>query len=244
MSTPLLPHTKTVRKVVDNEEKVASELCSLVQKLANYAITERGHFKIGLSGGSLAKFLCGGLPSIETSWDKWSLFFCDERLVPFSDGDSTYKLYKAGLVGSTPLTEEQFVVINPELDVEEAAKDYESKVRNSFPDCEWPKFDVLLLGMGPDGHTASLFPDHKLLDERSVWIAPISDSPKPPSCRVTMTLPVINNARCCIFAMAGAGKAEMVKRILGDGEALPSAMVKPVSGELYWILDTAAASKL
>lgn len=241
---PLAPHTKIVRKVVKNESAVAKELCDLIEKLANEAIEAKGGFKIGLSGGSAAKFLCNGLPSIKTTWDKWTLFFCDERLVPFSDGDSTYKLYREGLVGATPLTEKQFIVINPDLEVEAAAKDYESKVRSSFPDCEWPSFDLLMLGMGPDGHTASLFPNHKLLQESTAWVAAISDSPKPPPCRVTMTFPVINNARCCVFAMAGEGKADMVKRILGDGEALPSGRVKPINGELIWILDEAAASKL
>lgn len=74
-----------------------------------------------------------------------------------------------------------------------------------------PQFDMLLLGMGPDGHTCSLFPGHKLIEENSVWVAPITDSPKPPLARITITFPVINNARHCIFAMAGEGKAEMLK---------------------------------
>nr|XP_053649237.1 6-phosphogluconolactonase-like [Cherax quadricarinatus] len=238
------PVSKIVRKVVENEEEVIRELGALIEKLSNESINERGRFNIGLSGGSMIKFVCSGLPSIKTTWEKWSLFFCDERHVSFTDDDSTYRLYREGLVGNTPLTEEQFVIINPDLDVAAAAKDYEEKLRGSFPDSEWPSFDLLLLGMGPDGHTASLFPGHELLEEKSIWIAAISDSPKPPPCRVTMTFPVINNAKCCVFAMAGQGKADMVKRILGDGEALPSGMVKPVRGELIWILDKAAASKL
>ncbi|XP_071518609.1 6-phosphogluconolactonase [Panulirus ornatus] len=238
-----LPVSKVVRKVVRNEKEVMKELCSLVEKLSNESINLRDSFKIGLSGGSMAKFLCNGLPSIKTAWEKWSLFFCDERLVSFADEDSTYKIYLEGLIGRTPLKEEQFVVINPDLEVVAAAEDYEKKVRAKFPSSEWPTFDLLLLGMGPDGHTASLFPGHHLLQENSTWIAAICDSPKPPPCRVTMTLPVINNARYCVFAMAGQGKADMVKRVLGDGEALPSGMVKPV-GELIWILDETAASKL
>lgn len=236
--------SKAVRKVVGSEQEVAKQLCTLVEHLSNEAIEARGRFTLGLSGGSMTKFLCGGLPSIETEWDKWLLFFCDERLVGFNDDDSTYKSYAAGLIGKTPLKEEQFVKINPDLEVEAAAQDYEAKVRAKFPDSEWPCFDLLLLGMGPDGHTASLFPGHPLLDEKKVWIAPISDSPKPPPCRVTMTFPVINNAHCCAFAMAGQGKADMVKRILADGEALPSGLVQPTKGELMWILDEAAASKL
>ncbi|XP_076031526.1 6-phosphogluconolactonase [Oratosquilla oratoria] len=238
------PVSKLVRKVVKNEGEVASELCTLVEKLANDAIAARGTFTIGLSGGSLVKFLCNGLPKIKTSWDKWLLFFCDERLVPFDSPDSTVNLYLEGLVGTTPLLRDQFVAIDPKLSVEAAARDYSDKMRQHFVDCKWPNVDLLLLGMGPDGHTASLFPGHKLLAEDGLWIAPISDSPKPPPCRITMTLPVINAARCCVFAMAGQGKAEMVKRVLGNEEQLPAAMVKPYRGELIWILDEAAASKL
>ena len=80
-----------------------------------------------------------------------------------------------------------------------------------FPEVEWPEFDMLLLGMGPDGHTCSLFPGHKLLEEKTKWVAPITDSPKPPPSRVTMTFPVINNALYCVFAACGKEKADMVK---------------------------------
>lgn len=131
-----------------------------------------------------------------------------------------------------------------------------------------PQFDLLLLGMGPDGHTCSLFPEHPLLDETARLIAPISDSPKPPPERVTMTYPLINNAKVCLFAMSGEGKAAMVKvswivrmhaksqlissirfdlhlqRILVDGEKLPAGQVRPTAGKLVWLLDQSAASLL
>lgn len=94
---------------------------------------------------------------------------------------------------------------------EEAARDYIQKMAVHFPPDELPRFHLLLLGMGPDGHTCSLFPGHRLLDETSVWVAPITDSPKPPPSRITLTFPVLNNAECCAFAMTGQSKAEMVK---------------------------------
>lgn len=96
---------------------------------------------------------------------------------------------------------------------EEAARDYIQKMAVHFPPDELPRFHLLLLGMGPDGHTCSLFPGHRLLDETSVWVAPITDSPKPPPSRITLTFPVLNNAECCAFAMTGQSKAEMVKVI-------------------------------
>lgn len=91
--------------------------------------------------------------------------------------------------------------------------------------------------MGPDGHTCSLFPGHQLLNESKKWIAPITDSPKPPSNRVTMTFPVVNNAKVCVFAVSGKEKADMIKKILIDKEDLPAGRIQPITGQLYWIMD-------
>lgn len=199
------------------------------------------------AGGSLAKYLSKGLPNIKTDFSKWQIFFCDERFVDESDPECTFGVYKANLLPHVPIKEEQFFKINHSLSLEECAEKYELDMRKAFNlngTTAVPIFDLLLLGMGPDGHTCSLFPGHALLEEKQRLIAPISDSPKPPPERVTMTFGLINNARCCIFAMAGEGKAEMVKRILGDRENLPATKVKPTSGDLYWIIDSAAASLL
>lgn len=95
---------------------------------------------------------------------------------------------------------------------QDAALDYDQKLKNAFS-CDIYKFDLLLLGMGPDGHTCSLFPGHNLLEESNLNVAPITDSPKPPSARITLTYKVINIARNCIFAISGAGKADMAKVI-------------------------------
>jgi len=234
---------KTIN-IVANESAVIEELSKLVEKLANDAIKRDDAFKVGLSGGSLATFLSKGLPKINTEWSKWKLFFCDERVVPLDSADSTFGVYKNSLVGAVPLTEDQFVKINPHLPAEEAAKDYIQKMAVHFPPDELPRFHLLLLGMGPDGHTCSLFPGHRLLDETSVWVAPITDSPKPPASRVTLTFPVVNNAEVCVFAVSGQGKAEMVKRILKDKENLPAGRVEPSKGQVIWILDQPAASLL
>ncbi|XP_067001153.2 6-phosphogluconolactonase [Anabrus simplex] len=237
MSSPVIA-------IKESETDVITELCDLIQDIASKAIEKDDVFKVGLSGGSLTKFLAYGLPKIETDWSKWRLFFCDERVVPTENADSTYGVYKTSLIGRVPLTEDQFVKIDPHLTAEEAAKDYIQKMCVYFPPDSLPRFHLLLLGMGPDGHTCSLFPDHRLLDETSVWVAPITNSPKPPSSRITLTFPVINNAECCIFALAGAAKADIVKRILKDKEPLPAGRVKPTDGKLYWILDSGAAKHI
>ena len=223
---------------------VVSCLTDLLQTSADEVLADGDTFKVGLSGGSVVQLLAQSLPNVNTDWSKWYFFFCDERVVPFDSNDSTYGEYKAKLIGVVPITEDQFVKINPDLSAEEAAKDYIKKMSVFFPPDRVPRFDVLLLGLGPDGHTCSLFPGHKLLNETSLWVCPINDSPKPPLCRITLTLPVINNARKCIFAAVGSSKADVVKRILQDRESLPAARVQPQNGELFWILDEDAAKFL
>lgn len=230
-----------------DEAAVVAELCRLVEQEAREAVAATGTFHLGLSGGSLAGFLCKGLPKIETDWSAWRLFFCDERLVAPEDKDSTWGLYRSGLVQETPLTEEQFLVVDTTLPAQEAASDYAGQLACRLGG----RLDLLLLGAGPDGHTCSLFPGHQLLKEPALGdggrtVAPITDSPKPPPSRVTLTLPAIAASGCCVFAACGAGKAEMMGRLLGpvkEGqERLPAQMVQPVSGKLHWILDDAAAT--
>lgn len=157
------------------------------------------------------KYLSTGLPTITTDWSKWKIFFCDERYVPVDSTDSTFGTYKRGLLPFVNgLTEDQFVNIDGSLPLEKGAEEYEQKVIKEFQG-KTPRFDLLLLGMGPDGHTCSLFPGHKLLSESEKLIAPISDSPKPPPERVTMTLPLIRNSKCNIYAMSGESKKEMAQ---------------------------------
>ncbi|XP_014681290.1 PREDICTED: 6-phosphogluconolactonase-like [Priapulus caudatus] len=232
--------------VFKTELQVAKEICSFVEMKANEALARGTDFTVGFSGGSLQKYLCEHLPRISTDWSKWRIFFCDERLVSFEDNDSTYKYYRDNLIGKAPIHTENIFPINPNLSVEECAKDYTACLRKVFPGDDLPRFDLLLLGIGPDGHTCSLFPSHPLLEEKDVLIAPISDSPKPPPCRVTMTYPLINNARCCAFVSCGAGKAAILKTILAEQHEplLPAARVNPTDGKVFWFLDDAAASML
>ncbi|CAG4966257.1 unnamed protein product [Colias eurytheme] len=228
---------------VANEQEIIKKLSSYVEKISNDAIHNRGKFFVGLSGGSVLKYLCEGLPQVNTDWSKWVLAFCDERVVPEDSEDSTFGVYKRGLIPKTMLNESQFITIKQGVSAEEAAKDYTEKLTSAF-NSENYQFDLLLLGMGPDGHTCSLFPNHPLLNENTLKVASIIDSPKPPPARITLTYPVINNARNCIYAVSGAGKADMVKRILKDKEDLPAARVKPTHGSVYWIVDAAAAIHL
>jgi len=243
---PQAASSKTVILKKEDEKEVVQALCSLIEAKSEAALSVSATFHLGLSGGSLAKFLISGLSSIKTDWARWRLFFCDERLVPAEDGDSTWGLYRSGLCGSTPLKEEQFLIVKTDLDPASAATDYQQRLLETLgPDL---RLDMLLLGMGPDGHTCSLFPGHALLSEPEPSaggriVAPITDSPKPPPCRVTLTLPVVNSAKCCVFACVGQSKADMVNKILGIKEDFPATRVQPQEpGEVVWILDKGAAS--
>lgn len=146
--------------------------------------------------------------------------------------------------------------INDSVSAEEAADDYEFHVRqlvktrtinvSDISDC--PKFDLILLGMGPDGHVASLFPNHPVLDEKDEWVTFITDSPKSPPERITFTLPVINSASNVAVVVTGESKAEAVHLATDDVGAdclsLPARLVRPIRGKLVWFLDKLAASKL
>ncbi|XP_041033291.1 6-phosphogluconolactonase [Carcharodon carcharias] len=221
---------------------------------AGAAVRERGRFALAVSGGSLVPLLAAELPEAAVrepeppgaAWSRWVLGFCDERLVPFESPDSTCGLYRKHLLSKISIPNNHVVAINPTLSVEEAADKYAESLRELFPGDNIPVFDLLILGIGPDGHTCSLFPDHPLLQEQSKIIAPISDSPKPPPKRITMTLPLLNAARCALFVVTGENKAAVLKDILeGHNEnPLPAARIQPVKGEVHWLIDEAAASKL
>ncbi|XP_053159512.1 6-phosphogluconolactonase [Hemicordylus capensis] len=232
--------------VFPSPQELGSALAQLVAQREAQSGTG-GCFSLGLSGGSLVRILAQELPAAASaSPDRWLLAFVDERRVPLDDPESNYGAYKTNLLSKIAIPEDQIVVINPSLPVEEAAADYASKLKEAFQGEDMPVFDLLILGVGPDGHTCSLFPDHPALQEREKIVAAISDSPKPPPERITMTLPVLNAARSVVFVATGDSKAAVIKRILeGDEEnPLPAALVQPHTGKLYWFLDEPAAKEL
>ncbi|XP_072255778.1 6-phosphogluconolactonase isoform X2 [Pyxicephalus adspersus] len=219
---------------------------SLTQLMINES-QGKSSFSLGLSGGSLVSLLTRELTKTTGLDTKgWKVAMCDERLVPFTDPESTYGEYLRQLIPSEKLSESQFITIDPSLSVEECAADYTKKLREILPGNDIPVFDMLILGVGPDGHTASLFPGHSLLQVTDQIVAPISDSPKPPAQRITLTLPVINAAKTVVFVATGDGKAAVLKRILQEEESdpLPAARVSPVNGTLLWFLDETAAQHL
>lgn len=234
---------KTI-KVLPNLDVVNSELRQIIQE--TYDNCKKRLFTIGLSGGSVITCLTTVLPTLQVNWKKVRFFFCDERIVPFDDPESTFGCYWKALEGVIPIEKDQFIEIDTTLDGDEVAKKYIQRIgaTANVDRAGFPVFNLLLLGMGPDGHTASLFPNHKALEETKEWVTYIDDSPKPPPKRITLTLPVINNAETVIFVSTGASKAEILKKIIVEGEDYPAGRVNPKKGELFWLLDKAAGSLL
>lgn len=230
--------------IAENNEKVALELIQVIKVSIDNA-QDKDNVVIGLSGGSLPKFLVAAMKTDlgkVIDWTKVTFIFCDERMVAFDDPESTYGLYKELFKNNFPsITEEQFLRVDVDLDVETAAKDYEHRLKKLMG--EKPIADLLLLGMGPDGHTCSLFPGHELLEEEEKVVASIKDSPKPPPERVTLTYPVLNAAKVVAFVSTGEGKKEMIKNILKDkNESFPATRVK--AEKVIWIIDRPAAAML
>lgn len=233
-----------LKVLVESDELYYSTLGNIIKEAAADAIDNDRVFTVGVSGGSVANILVETLPCLSNILNKFAFFFCDERIVPLDTADSNYGYYKTNLIKKLPELETQFIKINPDVTAEDAAKDYTKKMSLHFGTDNIPKFDMLLLGVGEDGHTCSLFPNHKLLNEEKQWVSAITNSPKPPLSRITLTLPVLNHARICIFPVRGTNKADIVKKILEEEEDLPATRVRPTHGEVIWYLDKSAAKLL
>ncbi|KAJ9154916.1 6-phosphogluconolactonase-like protein [Pleurostoma richardsiae] len=237
-----------------NVDALASALRAYVVQCQNAGLTRHNLFKVGVSGGSLPKTLAQALlapasgPDDAVLWDKWEIFFADERAVPLDHEDSNYALLKKELLDKIPADAGKPTVhtINTDHlgDTQELADQYEQTLVASFASRDsvrLPIFDLLLLGCGPDGHTCSLFPGHELLRETTAWVAPIEDSPKPPPRRITLTLPVVSHAVRVAFVATGGGKKDIMKQIFEEGNGLPCALVNEATGDrCSWFVDEPA----
>jgi 6-phosphogluconolactonase len=243
-----------------NEEPLRIEICadetelarhgaSLVASLAGRALGSRRLFTIALSGGSTPRRLYEDLtaPHIahQIVWPAVHVFFTDERAVPPDHADSNYRMAREALLSRVPIPQENVHRMAGEAaDLDREAEACAGALRAPFAG-EAPRLDLVLLGMGEDGHTASLFPGGPELDEPSRLVT-TSRAPGGMA-RLTLTLPVINAAHVVAVVVSGEKKAGMVQRVLGSAardEGLPIQRVRPVTGRLVWLLDEAAASQI
>jgi 6-phosphogluconolactonase len=222
-------------------------------RCAREAIAARGHFTVALSGGSTPKQLYQLLTTepfrAQVDWGRVEFFWGDERCVPPDHPDSNYRMAREAMLAHLPIPAEHVHRMEAERpDLDAAARDYEAVIAGVFGvsrTAEPPALDLVLLGMGPDGHTASLFPYTKALDETTRWAVPNS-VPQLHTTRMTLTRPILNRAREVLFLVAGGDKAERLVEVLAgpaDPMRLPSQSIQPV-GQLVWYLDRAAAERL
>ncbi len=219
-------------------------------RLGRNAIGAQGRFTVALSGGSTPKSLYALLAEKygNFTWNRTFLFFGDERHVPPDHAESNYRMVKESLLEKTDIPAGNILRVKGENpDASAVALDYENQMREFFvlPTSEFPRFDLILLGMGPDGHTASLFPDSEGLKEQSRWVI-ANWVEKFKTHRISFTFPVLNNASEAMFMACGADKAGMVQQVLEgkNDPPYPAQQVLPRDGKLFWLLDEAAAAKL
>ena len=239
-------------RTLNTPQELFGAAAELVASAANEAVAERGRFSIALSGGSTPKSLYTLLATnARTSlpWDRMFFFFGDERHVPPTDPESNYRMADEVMLSKVPVAQTNVFRVEAENpDAKAAAEAYEKSLRKFFAleAGQVPSFDLILLGMGPDGHTASLFPGTAALQEKSKlvvenWVEKLKTS------RISLTLPVLNAARCVAFLVSGTDKAPVLKSVLESntpGEQYPAKLVRPAQGKLIWLIDRAAASQL
>ena len=241
-------------RILSNLDAIAKGAAQEVVQSATMAVSEKGSFTVALSGGSTPKALYSLLATdaalrAQLPWDKMYLYFGDERNVGPDHADSNFRMATETMLSKVPLKPEQVFRIKGEYkDTEKAAQEYEQALRAYFKigEGQFPRFDLVLLGMGNEGHTASLFPGTKALHEakRLVvrnWVGKLYTN------RITLTAAAINNAARVIFMITGGDKALALKGVLEgpyEPDQLPAQMIQPSKGQLLWLVDTVAGGIL
>ena len=207
------------------------------------AVAQKGSFTVALSGGSTPKALYALLADPtepfrdQIPWSNIHFYWSDERHVPPDHPNSNFRIANEAMLSRVPVTPANVHrIISENPNAEAAAKDYEATIKD-------PRIDLILLGLGTDGHTASLFPGSDVLHETkrlvaAPWVEKLS------TCRITMTLPLLNNGASVVFLVSGAEKAQIVKEVLEGPEKYPAQAVKPTNGDLIWMLDQEASNLL
>jgi 6-phosphogluconolactonase len=212
------------------------------------ALETKDTFRVSLSGGSTPKTLFGLLASDEFKgrfpWKRVSWYWGDERFVPYDSPESNYRMTREAMFDKAPVPADNIHPVPVDGTPDDAARRYERTLQEAYGattlDPARPLFDLTLLGLGPDGHTASLLPGEPVLEERKRWVAAVSHGR--PEVRITMTYPVIESSRRVAFLVSGREKASIFRAIRAGGIDVPAARVQPV-GELFWFADRAAAGE-
>ncbi|MEW6730490.1 MAG: 6-phosphogluconolactonase [Acidobacteriota bacterium] len=235
--------------VCHDEEDIFVRAADLFTQLASESVAARGRFSVALSGGNtphgLYTKLASDLYRNRIDWSRVHLFWGDERSVPVDHKDSNYRMANEALISKISIPSENIYRMSAEeADIGTAAANYEATIRRFFnlQEGSWPRFDLILLGMGDDGHTASLFPGTQALAEKQRivvknWVEKFNTN------RMTLTAPAINHGRNILFMTAGEKKRGPLKEVLvgvRNPELYPSQLIQPLDGKLIWLVDEAA----
>ncbi len=232
-------------------DTLSRDAAQYIVRLANESIISHGRFTLALSGGTTPKKLYGLLGDepyrSQIDWTKVDIFWSDERCVPADSEDSNYLLAQQVLLSKIPIAASQIHRMPADrADRDAASAAYTDEMRRVFATDNIPNFDLIQLGMGPEGHTASLFPHQPSLHEQQRLVMPVI-VPKPPPPRLTFTPPILNAARNVLFLVTGSEKADAIQAVLEGAynpDEYPAQIVRPTNGEVVWMLDQGAASKL
>jgi 6-phosphogluconolactonase len=235
--------------VLNDDAGVADFTLARWKEIASQEIADKGSFSAALSGGKAPIQFYKRLAASKDilSWDRTHIFLADERFVPPSHNESNYGLIKEHLLSHVKIPDENVHRIQIEgITLEQSARRYEEDIRRFFRDegDPIPRFDLIMLGIGEDGHTASLFPGKPSLEERARLAIPVT-AEKFPRKRITLTLPLINKARKIIFLVSGRNKAKVLSEIVEERKSsLPASRVQPEQGMVCFVIDQPAASLL
>jgi 6-phosphogluconolactonase len=241
-------------QIVDDPESLALAAAKHFVKCCGESIAARGRFTVALSGGSTPKRMYQHLAQAPlkdaVDWQHVEFFWGDERAVPPDHAESNYRMARENMLQSLAIAPQQIHRMPAErADLDRASQDYQAEIAGVFqaaPNGPPPSLDLVLLGMGPDGHTASLFPHTTALHETSRWVVP-NFVPKFNANRMTMSAPMLNQAGQVVFLVGGEDKSAVLAEVLTgpiDTDRLPSQMIHPASGRLTWLLDRASAKLL
>lgn len=234
--------------IFDNVEQLArAAAVSFLEHSQNF-IKRQGRFSVALSGGNTPRSVYESLATDEfknrIAWKDIHIFFGDERPVPHNHSASNYGMAFAALLSKVPIPAANIHAISGDGDESANARAYERELKSFFTNPEWPRFDLVLLGLGEDGHTASLFPGTPALKENQAWV--VADwVERLGEFRITLTAPVLNAAANVLFLVTGEKKAAALAEVLRgrlQPDRLPAQLIRPQDGSLVWMADTAAAS--
>lgn len=238
--------------VCEDPEDLSQQAAERFARLAAESVDRTGRFTVALSGGSTPKSVYARLATQEfqskISWPQVCFFWGDERCVPPDHPESNFRMAREALLSKVPVLPENIYRMPGEKEPEIAALEYEEILKDhlAFANGNFPRFDLILLGLGDDGHTASLFPGSEALREtRRLVVAPYVE--KINAYRLTLTLPVLNSGSHIFFLIAGETKAAIVRDVLGeksDANKLPAQRIRPKKGRLVWLMDREAATLL